>query len=165
MVSGITTDKPTELLTTIDRPSLTVTQPDTIASLLDVLGTIDHMSERLGEDRSGDLGGGGGGKATGGKGGTQAKLPSPRDQAIANLPTTAVMQEKLTKIIRQEVRKLNRQIRSIPSSSTPGSAHKLNMLFARIRRLNSLFAEILEASFDVLRRLFIRVFIDEQPIL
>ncbi|MEI8230494.1 MAG: hypothetical protein WCG83_05180 [Candidatus Peregrinibacteria bacterium] len=165
MATGTTPDTHTDLIPTIDRPALTVTQPDKIASLLEVLGTIDQMSERLGEDRSGDLGGGGGGKATGGKSGSQAKLPSPRDLAIANLPVAAVMQEKLTKKIEQEVHKLQRQIRTNPSASTPGSAHKLNKLFAKIRRLNSLLGEILEASFDVLRRIFIRVFIDEQPIL
>ena len=154
----------TEIMHTAEKPALTVTQPDKIASLLDTLTLIDQMSERIGEDRSGDLGGGGQ-AGTGTHGGAQQKLPSLREQAIAHLPPQKVMQEKLSKKIVEEVRVLRRQIHQIPASGKPGAAFKLNKLYARIRRLNGLLHELAEAAYEVLRRLFIRVFIDEQPVL
>ncbi len=163
-MSGNTPNTQNEIMHTAERPALTVTQPDKIASLLDTLTLIDQMSERIGEDRSGDLGGGGQ-AGTGTQGGTQKKLPSPREQAIAGLPPQNVMQEKLSKKIVEEVRVLQRQVRHIHATGKPGAAFKLNKLYARIRRLNGLLHELLEASLDVLRRLFIRVFVDEQPVL
>lgn len=164
MASGNTPDQHTEMIPTVERPALTVTQPDKIANLLDTLNLIDAMSERMGEDRSGDLGGAGG-QMGGAVQARQQKQISPRDQAIANLPAQEVMQGKLVKNIEEEVGKLRHQIRSIPATGKPGSAYKLNKLYARIRRLNGLLAELFDASYEVLRRLFIRVFIDEQPIL
>jgi hypothetical protein len=153
----------TDIVPTAERQVLTVTQPEKIAGLLDTLNIIDQMSERISEDRSGDLGGGG----TGGtqRKGQKTKQTSPRDQAIANLPPEKEMQEKLSRKIITEVRQLRRQIRSIPATGKPGAAFKLNKLYARIRRLNGLLAELFEASYEVLRRLFIRVFVDEQSVL
>lgn len=163
MATGNTPGQTNELLPTVEKQVLTVTQPSTIASLLDTLTVIDRMSERMSEDRSGDMGGAGG-QQKGGQAGTQGKQVSPRDQAIANLPAQEVMQQKLVQKIHQEVKKLNRQISSL-STAQAGGAHKLNKLYARIRRLNNLLAEILEASYEILRRFFIRVFVDEQAIL
>ncbi|MDD5075073.1 MAG: hypothetical protein PHO54_04315 [Candidatus Peribacteraceae bacterium] len=148
---------------TVERQVLTVTQPDKIASLLDTLNIIDQMSERIGEDRSGDMGGGGSAGAQ--QKGRKAKQVSPRDQAIANLPPQNVMQEKLSQKIIVEVRALRRQIRSIPATGKPGAAFKLNKLYARIRRLNGLLSELFEASYEIVRRLFVRVFVDEQSVL
>ncbi|MDD5751062.1 MAG: hypothetical protein PHS73_00905 [Candidatus Peribacteraceae bacterium] len=150
---------------TADKPVLTVTQTDNIASLLDTLTLIDQMSERIGEDRSGDLGGGGQAGTGAQQGGTQQKIPSPREQALASLPVQKVMQEKLSGKIVEEVRALRRQIRHIPATGKPGAAFRLNKLYTRIRRLNGLLHELAEASYEVLRRLFIRVFVDEQPVL
>lgn len=164
MPSGNSPDTHSEIATLHEKPVLTVTQPEKISGLLETLNLIDQMSERIGEDRSGDLGGGGAG-AKGSKGTAGARLPSPRDQAIANLPPQEVMQKKLEEKIRAEVRVLRKQIRSIPSSSKPGAAHRLNALYARIRMLNRLLFTLLESSLEVLKRLFVRVFIDEQPIL
>ncbi|MDD5623780.1 MAG: hypothetical protein PHI23_03665, partial [Candidatus Peribacteraceae bacterium] len=96
---------------------------------------------------------------------TRKTTISPREQAILNLPSPEAMQTKLRQKIHMEVKQLHKQIHSISRVSKPGNAFKLNLLYARIRRLNGLLAELVEASFEVLKRLFVRVFIDEQPIL
>ncbi|OIO54695.1 hypothetical protein AUJ46_02635 [Candidatus Peregrinibacteria bacterium CG1_02_54_53] len=163
MVAGNTPDRHTEIAPTAPKPVLTVTQPATVTSLLDVLNLMDQMTERIGEDKSGDGTSTGGRLQTGASGAVRAA--SPRDQAIANLPSEQVMQKKLQEKIRTEVRLLRKQIRSIPSSGKPGAAFKLNKMYARIRLLNRLLATLLESSFDVVKRLFVRIFIDEQPIL
>lgn len=163
-MAGNTPNMHSEIVETHQKPALTVTQPDKIASLLDTLTLIDHMSERIGEDRSGDMGGGGQ-TGSGAQQGARQKLPSPREQAIANLPAQNVMQERLTGKVLEEVRILRKQIRSIPATGKPGAAFKLNKFYARIRRLNGLLHEFLEASYEVLRRLYIRVFVDEQSVL
>ena len=161
-MAGNTPDRHIESAPLAPKPVLTVTQPEKIGSLLDTLNLIDQMSERIGENKSGDLGGSGGQMQTGTAG---TRTVSPRDQAIAHLPDEQVMQKKLREKIRSEVGVLRAQIRSIPASSHPGAAYRLNRLYARIRMLNRLLATLLESSFDVIKRLFIRVFIDEQPIL
>ena len=162
-MAGNNPDRHIESAPLAPKPVLTVTQPEKIGSLLDTLNLIDQMSERIGEDRSGDMGGGKGGQMQAGAGG--ARTVSPRDQAIASLPSEQVMQTKLAEKIRSEVGMLRIQMRSIPGSSHPGAAFKLNKLYARIRLLNRLLANLFESSVDVIKRLFIRVFIDEQPIL
>lgn len=161
-MAGNTPDTHSEIAPLAPKPVLTVTQPEKIGSLLETLNLIDQMSERIGEDKSGDMGGKGG-QMQAGTGGT--RTVSPRDQAIAALPNEQVMQTKLAEVIRAEVGTLRSQIRSIPSCSHPGAAFKLSKLYARIRRLNRLMANLLESSVEVIKRLFIRVFIDEQPIL
>jgi len=160
-MAGNTPDRHIEHASLAPKPVLTVTQPEKIGSLLDTLNLIDQMSERIGEDRSGDMGSGQ--MQTGGSTGTRSV--SPRDQAIANLPSEQVMQTKLAEAIRSEVSVLRKQIRSIPNTSHPGAAFRLNKLYARIRLLNRLLSNLFESSIDVIKRLFIRVFIDEQPIL
>jgi len=164
MVSGNTPNTHIDIVPTAPKPVLTVMQPATVSSLLDTLNLIDQMSERVSEDKSGDTGGSGGTKQGSGASGA-TKVLSPRDQAIASLPDQPVMQQKLQQKIHIEVRQLRKQIRSIPGGSKPGSAYKLNKLYARIRMLNRLLASLLDASVDMIRRLFIRVFIDEQPTL
>ena len=150
----------------IETGKLIVRQPGKLQELTNLLETFENLnarvSERTGEDRSGDLGGAGSG-ATAGQQGTQRT--SARDLAIKNIPVAAIMKEKLTKHIHAEAKNLEKLARRVSRSSAPGSAHKLNELYAKIRRLNSLIQEILEASIEVLKRLFIRVFIDQQPIL
>ena len=150
----------------IESARLIVRQPGKLQELTNLLETFENLnarvSERTGEDRSGDLGGAGAG-ATGGTQGTQGT--STRDQAIQNIPAAAVLQQQLAQHIKKETRKLEKLARSVARSTAPGSAHKLNALYAKIRRLNALIHEILEASIEVLKRLFIRVFIDQQPIL
>ncbi|MDB4978390.1 MAG: hypothetical protein JWM56_576 [Candidatus Peribacteria bacterium] len=144
---------------------LIVSQPAKMIELNRLLDTFDNfsdkISERTGEDRSGDMGGGG----QNGVKRDDSKTVSPRDQAIANVPAPAVMQKQLQSHIQKEVQELAAKARHITRANQPGSAHEVNKLYARIRRLNNVLASILEASVDVLKRLFIRVFIDEQPVL
>src|SRR5688572_15866922 len=75
-----------------------------VSQVLETLAAIDSIAERVsektGEDRSGDMGGAGSGAAQG---------PSPRDQAIANLPVPVMMQKHLEQHIRQEIKKLNKE--------------------------------------------------------
>lgn len=151
----------------IETARLIVRQPGKLQELTNLLETFENLnmrvSERTGEDRSGDLGGAGVGAATGGQQGTQGT--TARDLAIKNIPIAAIMQKKLTQHIQQETRRLEKLARTVSRSSAPGSAHKLNELYAKIRRLNALIHDILQASIDVLKRFFVRVFIDQQPIL
>lgn len=145
-----------------------VSQPVKIESHLGAqLDTFLAGINRISETAPGGPGEQGGGSGTQTTGGTQGSGPvvSARDQAIAALPIPIIMQKELEKHIRTEVKKLRREAQRIARMNKPGAAYKLNMLYKRIRGLNALLAEMLEASYDVLKRLFIRVFIDRQPIL
>ncbi|NOS67721.1 MAG: hypothetical protein HOO67_05155 [Candidatus Peribacteraceae bacterium] len=150
----------------IETGRLIVRQPGKLQELTNLLETFENLnarvSERTGEDRSGDMGGAGAG-ATGGQQGTQGA--TARDLAIKNIPVAQIMQKKLAQHIQQEAHKLEKLARKVSRSSAPGSAHKLNELYSKIRRLNALIHDILEASLEVLKRFFVRVFIDNQPIL
>ena len=152
-------------MTSVESSKLIVRQPGKLQELTSLLETFENfsarVSERTGEDRSGDLGGAGAGST--GQQGSQGA--SARDLAIKNIPIPKIMQEKLTQHIRQETKKLERLARTVARSSAPGAAHTLNDLYAKIRRLNALICDILEASIEVLKRFFVRVFIDHQPIL
>lgn len=144
--------------------ALIVTQPPKVEMLLDALAAIDKISERIGEDRSGDMGGGGG--KTAGKGDDATAATSVRNQKIANLPTQEAMRMELQKEIEKEVVELHREVKRARKRLTrPGAAYKLNALYARMRRLNSLIAELIDAAYDVVKRLFIKVVIDRQKVL
>lgn len=148
----------------IERGKLVVSQPAKLKELNMLLESLENLdtkvSETTGEDRSRDLGAAGasGTSATG-------SGQSARDRAIAHLPAPESMQRRLQSNILQEVSQLQRQAKRASMSSRPGSAFRVNELYARIRRLNTLLSELISASVDVIRRLFIRVFIDKQPIL
>ena len=165
-MASLSPEKAPVSLLSAETSKLIVRQPGKLKELNNLLETFENLnarvSERTGEDASHDLGGAGAG-ATGGTQGTQGT--SARDQAIKNIPVATVMKQKLTQHVRQETRKLEKLARAVARSSAPGSAHKLNALYAKIRRLNSVIREILDASLEVLQRFFIRVFIDQQPIL
>jgi len=155
-------EKGPETQPSAEKQMLVVQQPEKIESLLSSLDDIESFSERIGEDRSGDMGGAGTG--TGGtKGDDQAQV-SIRDKAIANLPAEEVMQIEIQKHIKKEVKDLRRQVRKVEHIRKPGAAQKLNEIYARIRRLNGLLSEILESSYEVVKRLFVRIFIDKQSI-
>lgn len=89
---------------------------------------------------------------------------SARDLAIANIPAPAQMQKQLEAHIRAEVKELRKQTKLIIRSRKPGSAYALAQMYAKIRHLNSLLSDLFEASYEVLKRLFVKVFIDKQPI-
>ena len=57
------------------------------------------------------------------------------------------------------------EVLSISIERWEDESAEFNKFNKRIRRLNSLIAEILEASYEVLKRLFIRVFIDKQSVI
>lgn len=139
-----------------------VVQPSKVQfeSFLESLGNI---AENIGENGAGDWAGpsrGGAVAQTQTGGGTA----SVRDQSIAKLPAPIIMQKQLEKHIRNEVKKLRKQALHVSRLGHPGGAHNVNQLYAKIRSLNHLLSELFEASFEVLKRLFIRVFVDKQSI-
>lgn len=89
---------------------------------------------------------------------------SPRDYAIRAIPAVRVMQRQISKHITKEVRILRREANSIIRLKKPGEAYRLAEIYARIRQLNGLLAQLWDASLDVIKRLFIRIFIDKQPV-
>lgn len=144
--------------------ALIVTQPPKVEMLLDALAAIDKFSERVGEDRSTDMGGGGGAVAK--KGDDTSSAATVRNQKIANLPAQEAMRIELQKEIEKEVSELHKEVKRVKRRVTrPGAAYKLNTLYARIRKLNSLIAELFDAAYDVVKRLFIKVVIDRQKVL
>ncbi|MFH0769917.1 MAG: hypothetical protein V1926_00910 [Candidatus Peregrinibacteria bacterium] len=146
------------------RSGLVVVQPKELG---DILASINAMSEsapseRIVEDKSGDLGGSASGKTAQTK-----KTISLREEAIARIPQElSVVRVKLQQHIKEEVKELQQEIRKAARRITkPGMAYRINELYARIRRLNALLTQLFEASYDILKRFFIRVFIDRQPII
>ncbi|MBM3231612.1 hypothetical protein FJZ28_04805 [Candidatus Peregrinibacteria bacterium] len=147
----------------MNKPQLVVAQPDRYQNLLDTIALIDKVTETIGEDRSGDMGGAGGAMTRSGSG--DASALSARAQALANLPAVPAMRAQLKTYIESEVKQLRREVRrSVHRASRPGSAYSMNQLYAKIRRLNALLAELMEASYEVLKRVFVRVFIDKQSV-
>lgn len=147
----------------------TVTQPkhfEAFQSLSAIVEEIDRISESS-TDGPGEQWAGAqkGTKAITGSTTSAVALPSPREQAIASLPIPVMMQRELEKHIRTEVQHLRSEARRIVKIGRPGAAHQLTLIYAKIRRLNALWHEILEASYEVLKRLFIRVFVDRQSIM
>ncbi len=142
---------------TPNKLAITVAQPEKLGNLLETIDLLNSVSERMGEDRNGDMGAGGSGSQTGNVG------MSARDQAIANLPDTPVMQLQLQGHIEKEVKQLRHEIRmAAKRAGKPGNAYQLNKLYARIRRLNGILKELFSASLDTVKRLYIRVFVDKQ---
>lgn len=142
-----------------------VSQPLTISGQLQEfingLETISEVSSgRAGEDLPGQSSGAGGALATSG----QTSGVSPRDQAIANLPAPAIMQREIAKHIKVEIKKLRKEARRVARVSQPGGAYHLVQVYSKIHRLNALMKELLETSLEVLKRLYVRIFVDRQPI-
>lgn len=140
-----------------------VLQPSKAEGLAMLVAEINELpNEGLAEDRSNDWAGGTGTTMT--TTGSSTNQASARSQAIANLPAPTIMQKQLEDHIRTEVKHLRSQARYIIRSRKPGSAYALTQLYAKIRHLNALLADLLDASYDVLKRLFVKVFIDKQAI-
>ncbi|PIR53067.1 hypothetical protein COU76_02995 [Candidatus Peregrinibacteria bacterium CG10_big_fil_rev_8_21_14_0_10_49_10] len=143
-------------------PTLIVSQPKKLEGLLETLMLLDKVSETVGEDRSGDMGSTGGT----GRGDDDATHVSLRELAIAHLPSETTMKRRLTVHIDREVKKLQKEVkRATRRIAKPGSAHKVNALYARIRRLNALLADLLEASQEILKRLYVKIFVDKQTVI
>ena len=146
----------------VDKQALAVTQPEKLQGLLETIDLLDRVSEALGEDKSTDLGGSGAG-ATQGSG--KATGQSTRAQKIANLPEQGVMQKQLERHIQREISSLQKEVKATTRKiGKKGSAHNLNELYARIRRLNGVLSELFDAGYEVVKRLFIRIFIDKQTV-
>ncbi len=145
-------------------PQLIVTPPKTLESLLETLAIIDRVSERVSEDRSGDMGGAGAAGAT--QGGASQSQQTARQIALQNLPDAAQMQKAIILHIGKEVKTLRREVRTLTRNiGSPGGAHKLNELYGKIRLLNAILRQMLSASYDSLKRLYVKVFVDRQTVL
>lgn len=140
-----------------------VFQPQKLTEIVEMIDLMGRISERVREDKSQDVGGGGGGATTGKKG--KSTTVTIRDQAIANLPAPLVMQQRLVKHIQKEIDTLASQASSLSKSTQNGAAFALNEMYRKIRRLYSLMEEIVHAGAELIRRFYIAVFIDNQPIL
>jgi hypothetical protein len=159
-----TSPEANEAVAVAEQPSaapLLVKQPDRMKSLMDHIDSF--VSENVREDISGDLGGGGGGTGDGDDDDNQQ--PSAREIALKSLPTPQVMQERIANHIEYEVKNLRKDLRKVDRLRKKGAAYKLTKLYARLRLLNSLLKSVLDASGEVVQRIFVRVFIDKQPII
>jgi len=141
--------------------NLIVAQPEKLGSLLDTIESLtnpqDATTEKQGENS-------GGSQTSAATGTTVQTIISSRDQAIANIPPQEKMQQALHKYINAEVRKLRREA-ALLTISRPGTAYRINQIYANIRRLNKLLQELIHASYETVKHFFIRIFIDRQPIL
>jgi hypothetical protein len=136
-------------------------QANAVRSFLEEMSNIKEAATDLpGED----LPAAGGGSQMTAAGQQTQTTTSARQAAIAGLPKPQVMQKEITKHIQSEVKKLRKQAKRL-AVTHPGSAHHLVQIYAKIHRLNSLLAEIFEAGLDVLKRLYVRIFVDRQAIL
>jgi hypothetical protein len=149
------------LSTSTEHAPSVVFQPQKLKEVVEIIDLMGNVATRVREDSSGDLPAAGmaGATARTGQTGTSA-----RDEAIANAPAPAVMQQKLVSHIRQEIATIERQAKKIAKSGDRGSAFMLSNLYRKIRSLSALIANILEASVDTIKRFYISVFIDRQPL-
>ncbi len=164
MVVQNTPEKGKELASnSIELKSLVVKQPEKLGSILETINLMAEISEKVTGNAGEQWSGSRSGASAQGDDTTQTSL---RDQAIASLPSEISMQVQLTRQIKEEIKLLRKEVRkSAHRASKPGAAYKMNELYSRIRRLNSLLSEIFEASYDVIKRLFIRTFIDKQKVM
>jgi len=144
---------------------LTVKQPPQLRSLLMVLADLEKITERVSEDRSTDPAGGGAGTGGAGEGHGATAQRSLRAASIQALPPYPVMKRRLIAHLEKEMRRLEREARRIARMTRKGSAHLLTQLYARIRKIQSLIVELVEATTEVIRRLYIRLFIDHQQLI
>lgn len=149
-------------LTPSEAKTLIVSQPRRLESILMDIAALE--SESISETSSGGPGNSWSGGASG-QSGKKTSTISPRDLAIAHLPSPKSMQQTLQKHIEQEIAVLRSQAGSIAQAQKRGAAYKLNEMYSRIRRLKAFLWELTHASVDLIRRTFIRVFVDRQPTL
>lgn len=138
-----------------------VFQPPKLREAMDLIDLLGTVALRVREDSSHDFGVGGSTSYGDGQG---TRGTSTRDEAIANAPPVPVMQEKLVMHLRKEMKYIEKQAVKLRCSNSPGTACALNELFRKIRRLSSLIEEILQASTEMIKRFYISVFIDRQPL-
>lgn len=163
MVPGTNPEKGPLSPETADKQPQLVVQPGKAPELASLMETID--TGRVSETAPQKVSEQGGSGSTGGGQQGDDDGASPRDIAIRNLPPQAAMQRQIAQHIAKEIRSLRRETRKYTRLSKPGQAYKLTQLFARMHRLNGLITQVWDASYDVVKRLFIRIFIDKQTVL
>lgn len=144
--------------------TLIVSQPGKLEDILGNINAMTEVGEKVSEKKDNDLGG----SSTGAPviQGDDDQQMTARDIAIANLPSQQVMQQKITEHITNEIKMLQKKVRKSAGKATKaGNAYKLNQVYARMRQLNRLLSHILESSYEVVKRLFIRIFIDKQTVI
>jgi hypothetical protein len=139
-------------------------QPGKVDAMKALLLEVNDIVGEANPSKPGEQWSGGCQVATTG-GAQAAQTVSWRDQAIAAIPAPQIMQKQLEGHIEEEINVLRKQASQITDLRKPGAAHRFNELQSKIHRLNALLSGLLEASYEVLKRIFIRVFIDKQTIL
>lgn len=146
----------------ISEGSVRVFQPPKLTETVELINMLGNIQERLGEDRSQDMGGGG--MAASGQGSQGTAGTTTRDDLLKNLPVPVVMQQKLVSHMKGELKSLEREARKLSSLKGRGSAYALSEIYKRIRRLSTLIEEIVEASVELIRRFYVAIFIDRQTL-
>ena len=151
----------TSLSTSSEQASSVVFQPQRLKEIVEVVDLMGTVASRVREDHSGDLPSAAGASSARAAGQTGT---SARDDAIAKIPAPEIMQQKLVEHLEKEVFRVERQAKSLARSDKRGSAHALSELYRKIRRLTSMISDILEASAEMIKRFYVSVFIDHQPL-
>lgn len=138
-----------------------VFQPQKLKEIVEVVDLMGTVAARVREDTPSNTPGGAGGS---GQGSQQKSGTSARDEAIAKAPPVAIMQKKLVEHLEREVRTIQKQASSLKMSNAPGSGYLLSELYRKIRRLRSVIGDILHASAEMIKRFYVSVFIDHQPL-
>ena len=139
-----------------------VFQPQKLKEVVDIIDLMGNIASRVREDHSQDMGVAGA-AATGGAQAQGATGTSARDEAIANAPPFPIMQKKLITHLEKEIHTMERRARKLSRSNARGSAFLLTELYKKIRRLTSLLGDIIRASAEIIKRYYVSVFIDRQP--
>lgn len=136
-----------------------VTQPAKLNELMEVINVMGNISEKFAEHQSQIA------ASSAGQTSTKAAATTARDEAIKALPKKEMMQQTLIRQINREIATLERQIKAINSERQAGWAYEITKLYARVRRLTALLREITRATVENVKRFYIHVFIDHQPLL
>lgn len=164
-MASMSPDKGLNASSSIETVPSSTSQPlATSAKLAEFLSGLESISETSRGTAGEDLPAAGG--AAGGAMAAQAQSSgtSVRDQAIANLPAPAVMQREIARHLKVEIKKLRKEAKRVSRVNQPGGAYHLVLLYGKIHRLNALLKEVYEAGLDMLKRLYIRIFVDRQAI-
>lgn len=136
-----------------------VFQPTKLNEVMEMINFMGNISEKVNEQHAVFTGSSGG--STGGQ---QASGSAQRDQILQKLPPAIQMQRKLVKHIDQQITSLEKKAKRISRSRKRGWAYELNQIFSEIHRLAAIAREIMRASAEVVKRFYILVFIDHQPL-
>ncbi len=160
--TGLIAETPRADITKVSETAPAVVfQPQKLKEIVEIVDLMGTVAARVRDDSPSGLptGGGSGTQGTGQKPGT-----STRDDAIAKAPPVAVMQQKLVEHLEQEVKTIGKQANALRTSNARGSGYLLSELYRKIRQLRSLIGDILHASAEMIKRFYVSVFIDHQPI-